>query len=586
MDRFRNWSTLEFALLAVVILLICAIGAAVVLLAGGFLVEREIAQPPGASSPDVAGALTPIVAPGEEGVGAEDTRSITLSAGSGEPGSVITVSGQGWPAGGRVTVSLVPSEPPPYVVNSAVVDGNGSFSVEIIVPSDPRWLNESPVPVLVQLEDGSGSAQALLTIIATPGDTALTPVPVVAVTPQPAATPVPPAQGVAQLTAAAVALNVRTGPGTNYDIVGVLVSGQKAEITGRNADATWYQIKFAGAAGGVGWVSAAYVTAENVGGVPVVEAPPPPPPPPPTPTPAPQFPDWVGEYFGNPDLSGGPALVRNDPSISFDWGLGSPGPEIPPDNFSVRWTRNLNFSAGVYRFYTRTDDGVRLWVDGALVVNQWKDQSPTTYAADVFLTQGAHNIRMEYYERAMGAVAMLSWERADQFPDWKAEYYNNPDFQGSPVLVRNEASINYNWGAGSPAPSLPNDNFSARWTRRVSLEGGDHVVRVRSDDGVRVWVDNNLVVDRWQDGDSDWIEVDHNVSSGIHDVRVEYYERTGDAFISFASWKKDQPRRLPSSALRPTAWWAARSTLMVAARAGAPTPSPATSGSLAMAASP
>ena len=77
MDRFRNWSTLEFALLAVVILLICAIGAAVVLLAGGFLVEREIAQPPGASSPDVAGALTPIVAPGEEGVGAEDTRSIT-----------------------------------------------------------------------------------------------------------------------------------------------------------------------------------------------------------------------------------------------------------------------------------------------------------------------------------------------------------------------------------------------------------------------------------------------------------------------------------------------------------------------------
>jgi len=161
------------------------------------------------------------------------------------------------------------------------------------------------------------------------------------------------------------------------------------------------------------------------------------------------------------------------------------------------------------------------------------------------MTQGTHNIRMEYYERTMGAVAMLSWERADQFPDWKAEYFNNPNLQGSPVLVRNEASINYNWGAGSPAPGLPNDNFSARWTRRVSLDGGDHVLRVRSDDGVRVWVDNNLVVDRWQDGDSGWIEEDHNVSSGIHEIRVEYYERTGDAFISFASWKKDQPDTPP-----------------------------------------
>ena len=126
MDRFKNWSTLEFALLAGVILLICAIGVVVVLLAGGFLVEREIAQQPGVPSPGISDAPTPIVAPGEEGAAAEDTKSITLSTASGEPGTVVTVSGEGWPAGSRVVVSLVPSEPPPYVVNSAVVNENGS----------------------------------------------------------------------------------------------------------------------------------------------------------------------------------------------------------------------------------------------------------------------------------------------------------------------------------------------------------------------------------------------------------------------------------------------------------------------------
>ena len=56
-------------------------------------------------------------------------------------------------------------------------------------------------------------------------------------------------------------------------------------------------------------------------------------------------PTWQGEYFANPDLAGGPVMVRSDPQISFDWGGGSPAPNIPPDYFSVRWTRNVDFTA-------------------------------------------------------------------------------------------------------------------------------------------------------------------------------------------------------------------------------------------------
>jgi len=65
----------------------------------------------------------------------------------------------------------------------------------------------------------------------------------------------------------------------------------------------------------------------------------------PSPVPAPGG-AWQGEYFGNPDLNGQPALVRYDGDIDFDWGPGSPDPSVPADHFSVRWTRSASIPAG------------------------------------------------------------------------------------------------------------------------------------------------------------------------------------------------------------------------------------------------
>src|SRR5439155_25910684 len=70
-----------------------------------------------------------------------------------------------------------------------------------------------------------------------------------------------------------------------------------------------------------------------------------------------ETPNWQGQYFANPNLSGTPALTRADPAINFYWGAGSPDPAIPVDGFSVRWSRKLNLAAGTYRFATITDDG-------------------------------------------------------------------------------------------------------------------------------------------------------------------------------------------------------------------------------------
>jgi hypothetical protein len=122
---------------------------------------------------------------------------------------------------------------------------------------------------------------------------------------------------------------------------------------------------------------------------------------------------WVGEYYANPWLSGSPTLVRADNSIDFNWGDGSPDPSIPSDNFSVRWTRNVDFNQGTYRFTATSDDGVRLYIDGALVIDQWYDRTATSNSVQINLSAGTHALRLEYYEHLGDAEVTLSWHRTD-----------------------------------------------------------------------------------------------------------------------------------------------------------------------------
>ncbi len=122
-----------------------------------------------------------------------------------------------------------------------------------------------------------------------------------------------------------------------------------------------------------------------------------------SPTPA-SFPDWKGEYFPNPTLSGPPLVIRNDPTLDFNWADGSPDLRIPTDNFSARWTRNLLFNAGTYRFVFFVDDGVRLFIDDVLVLDEWRDGPPREVFRDVTLSARLYRFRVEYYERSGFAV--------------------------------------------------------------------------------------------------------------------------------------------------------------------------------------
>lgn len=120
---------------------------------------------------------------------------------------------------------------------------------------------------------------------------------------------------------------------------------------------------------------------------------------------------WRGEYFNNMTLDGTPVMIREDTDINFDWGFGSPAPEINVDQFSVRWTRKAEFPPGLYRFTVTSDDGVRLWVNERLVISAWYDHSQMTFRREMELPGGAVNLRLEYYENDMAALAKCSWER-------------------------------------------------------------------------------------------------------------------------------------------------------------------------------
>lgn len=257
---------------------------------------------------------------------------------------------------------------------------------------------------------------------------------------------------------------------------------------------------------------------------------------PPTPTSAPSptapnITDWRGEYFANRSLTPPSVLVRNDRVVDFDFDAGgSPASTVPSQNWSARWTRTWNFAEGNYRFRILVDDGARLWVDDLLIVDAWFDGEPREFVANLYL-RGQVPIRLEYYNHQGAARIRLNWEEVTEYPGWKGSYYPVRDLSGLPRLQRNDPAIDMNFGAGAPVPYMPADNFSVRWTRFLNLDrNGVYRFRVVSDDGARLWIDDRMVIDAWQDGLST-NEAFVDLPAGGHDVRLEFYEHLGNAQI-------------------------------------------------------
>jgi uncharacterized repeat protein (TIGR03806 family) len=258
-----------------------------------------------------------------------------------------------------------------------------------------------------------------------------------------------------------------------------------------------------------------------------------------------------GEYFNSTDLTN-PARSRTDSTINFNWGLGSPEPTLAEDGFSVRWSGTVTSAvADLYTFHTMISegDGVRLFVNGQLIVDQWLPQTELEASASAYLEAGvANDIVMEYVNRSGAASARLEWSSAtvpqQVIPGsaigfvghgLAAEYFNNSDLS-DPVLTRVDASVIFNWGAESPDPSIDADTFSVRWTGQLEAEFSEtYTFYTGGYGGFRLWVDGKVIIDHWTDAAGVYSGLlDLNAGQRV-DIQLEYFDNDGTAF-AFLGW--------------------------------------------------
>ncbi|HYO07770.1 MAG TPA: PA14 domain-containing protein, partial [Tepidisphaeraceae bacterium] len=131
----------------------------------------------------------------------------------------------------------------------------------------------------------------------------------------------------------------------------------------------------------------------------------------------------TGAYYNGttlPELgSGSPSIVavtRVDANVNFYWGAGAPAAGITADKFSARWVGQIEPRySETYTFSTRSDEGVRLWVDNKLIIDSWSRHKLKTDAGTITLQAGKrYDLRMEYYDFSGAAVARLMWQSASQ----------------------------------------------------------------------------------------------------------------------------------------------------------------------------
>ncbi|MEH2322498.1 MAG: PA14 domain-containing protein [Nostoc sp.] len=277
------------------------------------------------------------------------------------------------------------------------------------------------------------------------------------------------------------------------------------------------------------------------------------------------------EYYDNIDFTN-LKQTRTDATVNFNWGTGSPDPSIGAETFSARWTGQVEAKySETYNFYSTADDGVRLWVNGQQIINKFVDQSATESSGAIALVAGQkYDIKLEYYENTRDAVSRLSWSSSSQTKQiipqsqlysnlntagngngLKAEYYDNIDFTNL-KQTRTDATVNFNWGTGSPDPSIGAETFSARWTGQVEAKYSEtYNFYSTADDGVRLWVNGQQIINKFVDQSA-------TESSGAialvagqkYDIKLEYYENTRDA-VSRLSWSSSSQSKeiIPQSQL-------------------------------------
>lgn len=271
------------------------------------------------------------------------------------------------------------------------------------------------------------------------------------------------------------------------------------------------------------------------------------------------------EYFFDPLLNDS-AFIRTDDSIDFQWGASTPDPMLTSPTYSVLWSGTLTpeFSE-TYTFHATVSGVIVVWIDGDIVVLRFADEPLTQVSGDVLLEAGVqHSLVVAYLPFTQEGSVRLEWSSpsvprelvagdvlGETGGGLRAEYFADTALQ-SKVLDRVDSKIDFQWGAGSPAPAVPVDNFSVRWSGVLLPRHSEATTfYLNTDNGRRLWIDDKLIIDAWtNDFDVEYQATIDLVQGQSVPILVEYFEGEGGASARLEWQSPSQARQVvPQSQL-------------------------------------
>ncbi len=270
------------------------------------------------------------------------------------------------------------------------------------------------------------------------------------------------------------------------------------------------------------------------------------------------------EYFSNTSGDDFPAeadVAKLDKNVNYNWGNDGPVAGVSSDHFKVRWSGKLRpLTNDDYTIYVTASDGARLWINNALVIDHWSAGPVNTYSYEIALLANVdYDIVLEYYSVTNTSSCSLQWSAPgickEVIPTsqlfapvasctgtgtgLRAEYFSNTavaaPFPAVPTVVTIVPTIDFDWGQGSPA-GISQNFFKARFTGSIqSTDAGTYTFFATADDGVRLWVNGQLLVDGWIDQVATEYQAQINLAACTeYPIRMEYYENTGGALCKLA----------------------------------------------------
>jgi hypothetical protein len=283
----------------------------------------------------------------------------------------------------------------------------------------------------------------------------------------------------------------------------------------------------------------------------------------------------AGVYYSIVNYSSIPVLARIDSQVNFDWNSvgGSPGGSVPLKAFRAVWSGLVQAPvSGIYTFRVTSGNDCTLWIGGTRILDRAKG-----YTGIVTLEAGqSYDLCLRYDRNGGTAQVMLEWEAPDlaravvpascltpvALPapqtgtgtGLSCDYYANVDLCGPSALSRVDSTVNYSWNGATPAASVPGTGFSVRWIGKLQTRfDGEYTLITTSDDGVRLWIDGQLLIDNWTyHGTTENRCIIRTVAGQKHDIRLEYFQGKGGAVMRL-EWESLNEARsvVPSSSLYP-----------------------------------